>query len=154
MTIRPLSILDVDQASRLIEQVSDQYTREDFSDLGYQNFKQKVLDNGMRRNLEEGFLYWGGFEGANLIGLITIKPPSHLFNLFVHQDLHNKGIARRLWEHMLMRLKPSSVTVFSSRHAVALYLKLGFQHSGEKISNDEIVCYPMLWKNNFASEEK
>lgn len=145
MNIRPLELYDIAVASHLIESVSDVFSRSDFSEDGYKNFKEKVLDNGMRKNMKEGFMYWGAFEESKLVGLIAIKRPNHLFNLFVLQDYHRKGIASALWDHMLSQLRLETVTVFSSRHAVGLYKSLGFQYSGDKISNEEIICYPMLW---------
>ncbi|WP_420582042.1 GNAT family N-acetyltransferase [Reichenbachiella sp.] len=145
MDFRSLTSEDIEVASRLIESVSDVFSRRDFSEKGYKNFKENVLDNGMRKNMDEGFAYWGAFESDTLVGLIAIKKPNHLFNLFVHQDYHHKGIASALWNYMLSQLQLDTVTVFSSSHAVGLYEALGFQHSGDKISNEEIICYPMLW---------
>lgn len=145
MNIRPLIREDIPNASRMIEQVSDIYTKEDFSAKGFEKFRSTVLDQGMRKNMADGFLYWGAFEDTSIIGLIAIKRPAHLFNLFVHLDHHRKGIAQSLWNHMLSQLKLNSVTVFSSRYAIGLYEKFGFVSSGEKIANEEIICYPMLW---------
>ncbi len=145
MTIRLLQPSEIDTASHLIESVSDKFTRDDFSDIGYQNFKQRVLGGGMRKNMEEGFTYWAAFENEIMIGIIAIKPPSHLFNLFVHTDYRCKGVALRLWNHALSQLHPKTVTVYSSSYAVGLYEKLGFVFNGEKIVSDELSCYPMLW---------
>lgn len=142
------------EASQLIEQVSNKYTLDDFTERGYQNFKSKVLNEGMVKNLEDGFMYWGAFEEEVMVGLIAIKLPAHLYNLFVHTDYQKKGIATRLWQHMLSHLNPESLTLFSSSHAIGLYQKLGFEKSGEKIDNDEIICYPMLWKMSKDSRNK
>lgn len=154
MIIRPLHIEDINAASRLIEEVTDLYARNDFSTEGYENFKKKVLDEGMRRNMQESFMYWGAFEEHDLIGVIAIKRPAHLFNLFVHQNHHRKGIARSLWYHVLSQIRPQSVSVFSSSYAVGLYEKLGFEATGEKMANDGIICYPMLWSSSIADDGK
>ncbi|MEP2023138.1 MAG: GNAT family N-acetyltransferase [Reichenbachiella sp.] len=148
MTIRKLESGDIEVASRLIESVSDRYIRDDFSKLGYQNYKQKVLDDGMRGNMEEGFMYWAAFESEALIGIISVKPPSHLFNLFVHMDHQRKGVAMQLWKHVLSQLHPKTVTVYSSSYAVVLYEKLGFVSNGSKIVSNELTCYPMLWSED------
>lgn len=146
MITRQLGYSDVASASKLIEEVSDQFSRRDFSTQGYLKFKEMVLNEGMIDNLEKGFLYWGTFEQDLLIGLIAVKPPMHLFNLFVDPSHHKKGVATRLWQHLLSQLKPKSMTVYSSTYAMDLYHKLGFEQSGEKVDNDELLCYPMLWK--------
>lgn len=146
MYIKPLVLNDIAVASRLIESVSDEYSKDDFSEEGYIRFKEKVLNAGMRKNMEDGFLYWGMIENEGLIGVIAIKPPFHLFNLFVHKEHQRRGVAQALWEHVLIQLKPQSITVFSSSHAIGLYKKLGFVSSGNKVSNSELICFPMLWE--------
>lgn len=145
MNIRLLTIADVEEASQLIKGVSEIYTRKDFSEEGYEKFQSTVLFEGMSKNLTDGFFYWGAYENEQMVGMIAIKRPAHLFNLFVHQDHQGKGIASKLWEYALSQLNPKQVTVFSSTYAVGLYEKLGFVQSGDKIENNEIICYPMLW---------
>ncbi len=108
----------------------------------------------MKRNMIEGFHYWGAFEDDLLVGLISIKKPAHLYNLFVHTDYHRRGIARQLWDHVLAQLKPESVTVYSSSYAVDHYRKLGFRLSGGKIANDELICYSMLWTSHEIGRRK
>lgn len=145
MVFRVLTKDDVDQASALIKEVSDIYTREDFSDKGYKKFESKVLFDGMLNNINEGYLYWGAFENDQMLGMIAFKRPAHLFNLFVHKDHQGKGVASQLWKYSLSQFHPNQITVFSSTYAVGLYERLGFIASGEKIDNNEIICYPMLW---------
>ncbi|MEO9966308.1 MAG: GNAT family N-acetyltransferase [Reichenbachiella sp.] len=145
MIIQKLDQSNIEEASLLILEVAEKYNRGDFTEMGYQKFKTSVLFEGMRQNLENEFHYWGAIENDTMVGLLAIKPPTHLYNMFVHVNHHKKGIATLLWQHMVSDLKPTQVTAFSTTYALPLYLKLGFEVSGEQIDNDELICYPIRW---------
>ena len=152
MTIKPLGRSHVALASELIEAVSKQYSKDDFTVEGFDLFRSKVLHAGMKKNLEEGYRYWGAFESAQLVGLIAMKPPAHLYNLFVSGDHHRRGIARALWNHVIHALDPQCVTVYSSSYAIELYRKFGFVQSGEKLEDQGVICYPMVWRKDQSTD--
>ena len=97
--------------------------------------------------MNNGFLYLGAFIYDKLAGVIAFKNWTHLYNLFVSDEFQDKGIARKLWDTSMGQLKEFEVTVFSSSYALPVYKKLGFLMNGNKIDDEELVCFPMIWKN-------
>lgn len=72
------------------------------------------------------------FEEKGLIeGYISIKNASHLYHLFVAEDMQGQGIATQLWQRAMSYYPESQhYTLRSSLFAVPFYLKLGFYKTG------------------------
>ena len=85
------------------------------------------------------------YEEANAVkGYISIKNTSHLYHLFVCEELHGKGIAKQLWQRAKSAYPESRYfTVRSSLYAVPVYLKFGFHKTGSVGVKDGIGFQPM-----------
>ena len=83
-------------------------------------------------------------DGA-VAGFIAIRPPSHLFHLFVAERWHRRGVARALWERARAQAAPGAVfTVNSSPYAVAAYTALGFGCDGVQQCRNGVTFQPMV----------
>ncbi|HIC47624.1 MAG TPA: GNAT family N-acetyltransferase [Methylophaga aminisulfidivorans] len=83
-------------------------------------------------------------EADEIKGYIAIKAASHLYHLFVSEELHGKGIAKQLWQQAKsMQPKSQSYALRSSLYAVPVYLKFGFTKSGPVGVKDGISFQPM-----------
>ncbi len=80
-----------------------------------------------------------------LAGYIAIRPPSHVFHLFVAERWHRQGVARALWKQARSQAAPGAVfTVNSSPYAVAAYAALGFRCDGAQQCRNGITFQPMV----------
>jgi GNAT superfamily N-acetyltransferase len=73
--------------------------------------------------------YLLAFRGETLAGFIGIRDNCHIFHLFITEPFQRLGLARTLWEKMLVRhagQNPGYWTVNSSRDAVPVYQRFGF----------------------------
>jgi ribosomal protein S18 acetylase RimI-like enzyme len=84
--------------------------------------------------------------GGRIAGFIAIRPPSHLFHLFVAQDFHRCGVGRRLWDSA--RGDASSFTVNSSPFAVPVYESLGFTCSAPLACVRGVSFQPMVYQRD------
>ena len=63
--------------------------------------------------------------------------------MFVNEQYHRKGIARRLLNMMIEQFNLSEITVKSSRYAVEIYRKLGFIETDREQTVNGIRFIPM-----------
>ena len=84
-------------------------------------------------------------DGA-IAGFIAMRPPSHLFHLFVAQSFHRRGIARALWEHA--RGDAEVFTVNASPYAIPAYAAMGFACAGPLACHNGVTFQPMTYRRN------
>jgi GNAT superfamily N-acetyltransferase len=82
---------------------------------------------------------------GELAGYIAMRPPTHLFHLFVDARWHRRGVGRALWEAALVTAGTSSdFTVNSSPYAVPVYEALGFRCDGAAQTRNGVQFQPMV----------
>jgi GNAT superfamily N-acetyltransferase len=83
-------------------------------------------------------------DGA-LAGFIAIRPPAHLFHLFVDARWHRRGVGRALWEAASAAVGTAAAfTVNSSPYAVPAYEALGFCCDGALQTRNGVQFQPMV----------
>jgi GNAT superfamily N-acetyltransferase len=86
-----------------------------------------------------------------LVGLASIRNPSHLYYLFVETEHQREGIGRQLFGHaqdFVYRTTGSySMTVNSSLNSTEVYRCLGFTMVGDIETIDGVRFQPMRWGN-------
>jgi ribosomal protein S18 acetylase RimI-like enzyme len=94
------------------------------------------VDSTLTR-MTDGFPHWVALEGDAIVGIAVVKPPSHIYHLFVRSDRQRSGIGRRLINEALGfisdRSGKATVTVNSSLNAVDAYRRFGFQSVGDEV---------------------
>ncbi len=87
--------------------------------------------------MSDGFPHWVALEGSAIVGIVVVKPPSHIYHLFVRSDRQRSGIGRRLMNEALWfisdRCGRATVTVNSSLNAVDAYRGFGFRNVGDEV---------------------
>ena len=143
---------EVEDVSRLVEKVFDDFVAPDLAAEGVAEFKRFISPDALREKAVEG----GAFvltakDGNDIVGVIAIRDNQHIFLFFVHDDYQSKGVARRLFSMALERCRRENpglvgITVNSSPYAISIYESLGFvQTEPEKVKNG-IRHTPMLYK--------
>jgi GNAT superfamily N-acetyltransferase len=80
---------------------------------------------------------------GELAGFIAIRPPSHLFHLFVAQPFQRRGVARALW--CAARGDAARFTVNASPYAIPVYTAMGFACAGPLACHHGVTFQPMSW---------
>ncbi|MCU0788005.1 MAG: GNAT family N-acetyltransferase, partial [Verrucomicrobia bacterium] len=84
-----------------------------------------------------GYPHWVALKGKAIVGIAVVRPPSHIYHLFVRSDLQRSGIGRRLLHEALRFISGTSgdatVTLNSSINAVDAYRRLGFELAGNAV---------------------
>jgi GNAT superfamily N-acetyltransferase len=101
---------------------------------GLENLLRSMDVESTITRMTDGFPHWVVLEGGAIVGIAVVKPPSHIYHLFVRSDRQRSGIGRRLMNEALWFIVDSSgratVTVNSSLNAVDAYRKFGFRNAG------------------------
>lgn len=94
---------------------------------------------------------------GDIAGMIELRRNEHLSMLFVDSAFHRRGIARRLYDAALQRLRRDvptlqRITVNASRYAVPAYERLGFVVTGDEQTINGITFVPMAAQLGEAAE--
>jgi len=143
MEIRKIAPKDYEVVSNLIEQVSRKFLFHEFTKEGQRKYLTSVTGQGIVNNVKAGIEYWVAEIEGKVVGVIAFKNTSHLYNLFVAEAYHHKGIAKTLWNTATKDHKVKTYTVFSSSYAIPVYEKLGFNKTNKPFDEEGIFCTPM-----------
>lgn len=122
---------------------ADVYTSE-----GVNNFRNFITDSTLYRMFVMGaYQMFVALDQGKVIGMITLRNPTHISLLFVDEKYHRRGIGRALvkylTEYLLSEVGVSKVTVNSSPYGVEFYHKLGFRDIRSEEKKDGIIYTPM-----------
>ena len=113
---------------------------ESYTEMGIETFCSFV-DN---KQITVSFKIFGAFKDNVLKGIIaTDEGKRHITLFFVEKLSQGKKIGKNLIQFILKNNKNSYITVNSSRYAVPIYKKLGFEKIDEEKEKDGIKFTPM-----------
>ena len=143
MSIRKAEISDAAEIRTLVLSLAHFYLEDKDSPLP--TWLAATLDQGAfeQRLASSGFDHFVYLNNGRIGGYIALKDKHHLYHLFVAEDQQGKGIARKLWGHLLTACPSDRYSVRSSLHAVAVYKRFGFIESGDMASKDGVGFQPM-----------
>ena len=144
---------DLKQALDLVNKVFSEFVAIDYSEQGNITFQDylKTKYDEVSADLQTGHKkLWGYYQGDGIIGVIATRDKSHIALMFVDKQHHREGIARRLFDTILVDVKGdtsiSQITVNSSPYAVSIYERLGFIKTDVQQEKDGIIYIPMMYK--------
>ena len=97
--------------------------------------------------IDDGWPVYCALQGQEMIGMVSVKPPHHLFHLFVRSRCRGLQIGRLLFEtadqHTLEHSGCRLNTVNSSLNAIEVYRRFGFVPDGEVTERVGVIFQPM-----------
>ena len=127
LLIRKADVTDAEEIHTLIKKLAPLFLEQiQFDQLA--SFKLENYKGYLESPL---FQFYVAIQSGKLIGVIALKHPSHLYHLYVAEEYHRKGIAKKLWCYLRcyqIKKFPDQkiITVNSSLYAVDMYKKFGF----------------------------
>ncbi len=145
--LREATVADAAAISALVCELTRRWIAPDCTPDGAARLLRMLAPDRTVRRMDEGFRYLLAQRGHVLIGVAALRPPAHLFHLFVAEEAQRQGLARRMWQTVQAWVDlPEPITVNASRHALAVYRKLEFEATGPELCEHGIVFTPMLWR--------
>lgn len=150
MDIRPARLSDAKQIQALIFAAADPEHNEDFGAQGRERFNaSNSLDAISEKIGSPAHLLLCCQAEAVIVGLIGIKRPDAIDQLFVDAAYRRRGIARGLWQEARACCErehgQKTFRVKSSTMAVPLYESFGFRLAGARCRDRGVAYYPMIF---------
>ncbi len=151
MTIHEMEPQQLKESLDLVWRVFLEFEAPDYSEQGVATFHEFIEYDAMAKRIRDGEItLWYAHEGEAVVGVVAVRPQAgqaesqahtHISLLFVDNQHHKKGIARRLVETATSG--HTTVTVNSSPYAVQIYKRLGFVPTDCEQQQDGIRYTPM-----------
>ncbi len=148
MNIRDAQVDDVLVIRNLVSSLSYFYLESSVQPLPEWFLNTLAHAEFERRILSDKFNNYVCCDNDEIVGYISLKDRNHLYHLFVSEKYQGKGIAKALWNHILVTSQADSYIVRSSMYAVPVYKRFGFIESGRVMSKEGISFQPMVLTMN------
>ena len=106
-----------------------------------------MTTEAINQSMQSEYRYHVAEVNGMLTGVVAVKGNTHLYHLFVSEQFHRKGIAKKLWrlamKECLCNGNTGEFTVNSSAYALGVYKKLGFVAQPGPKEKNGVVFYPM-----------
>lgn len=147
MKIRAAQTNDVENISDLITILSRKFIIKEFSAEGGEYLLSTMTATAIDNFMQSGYVYHVAEIDNTLAGVVAVKDHAHLYHLFVAEQFHRMGIAKKLWQ-VAMKVclangNAGEFTVNSSAYAREAYKKLGFVAQPGPKEKGGVVFYPM-----------
>ena len=137
MKIRLAEKSEAEAISRFVSELTETHIGSTLRVGGLENLLKSMDVDSTITRMTSGFPHWVAMENGAIVGIAVVRPPSHIYHLFVRSDRQQNGIGRRLMNKALRfisdRCGRATVTVNSSLNAVDAYRRFGFRDAGEEV---------------------
>ncbi|CEH34349.1 Acyl-CoA N-acyltransferase [Romboutsia lituseburensis] len=129
--IKNVDFNDIEEAFKLVKDVFMEFDAPDYSQEGVNEFINQIIENKEFINkFKTGEqLMIGAFHNNKIIGVLAISIRNHISLVFVDKKYHRRGIATKLINEIVSKLKLKNVDKIklnSSPYAIPFYEKIGF----------------------------
>ncbi|MEZ6094745.1 MAG: GNAT family N-acetyltransferase [Pirellulaceae bacterium] len=108
---------------------------------------QSMTPAETRKRLDDGWPHLMAEQNGVLVGVGVLRPPSHLYHLYVDAQCQHRGLGTQLFEKLeqiaVSRCQSTIITVNASLNAVDFYCRLGFVSRGSVVNFNGIRFQPM-----------
>ena len=130
----------------LVEQVFNQFVAEDYEKEGINEFFRFANPDAIKERIRSGNCVLVACQNVELVGMLEFSLPDRIALLFV--SARHQGVAKNLLAKAVAKicsLNPglTKLTVHSSPYAEVAYQKMGFNKTGNTITENGITYIPM-----------
>ena len=147
MDIRHADLLDASKISLFVSELASRHIGPTLGLGGTDKLLASMDRESTITRMTDGYPHWVALDGDALVGVAVVKPPSHIYHLFVRSDQQRNGIGRLLLNEALRFISEDpnagTITVNSSLNAVGAYRRFGFEDSAEAVDDGGVRYVPM-----------
>ena len=143
--IKPFSTGQENEVHNLIASVFNEFVGFEYTDEGNKVFNDFIKPDKILDRHKNGNIILTYEKNGRIIGMIEVRDNNHICLFFVDKKYHNKGIGRKLFNEMLLKIegKTEYLEVNASPFSEKIYSKLGFKSIGKKTEINGILFIPM-----------
>lgn len=147
LRIREATSADSESISRLLIALAEKFVTVDFAPEAREALLRTMTPEAVSGFFESGYRYHVAELDKRIVGVVSVRGNSHLYHLFVAEEFHRQGVAKKLWQIALKASlregSPDEFTVNSSEYATAVYESFGFVSYLRTQEKDGIIFVPM-----------
>lgn len=149
ITIRTAVIADAKAISALIVPLVVKYIAPTWQPAVRSILLDSMSEQKIESYLSANYVYLVAVDPDNaIVAVAGMRDSSHLYHLFVADSYQGQGLARQLWQALLVEAlrqgNSGRFTVNSALHAEHIYLRFGFKRTEGVRNRDGMVDIPML----------
>lgn len=146
IVLREATPADAAAISALVSTLTRRWIAPDCDEEGIALLLEGMTQARVEERLRDGHRNVVADLDGRIIGVATLRLPSHLYHLFVADDMQRRGLARALWNAVRVAADPAApVTVNASLHALEAYRRMGFEATGPQMHERGLRFVPMRW---------
>ncbi len=150
MDTRLATETDAGAISAFLSALATEHIAPSLGDGGIEKMLSSMDTTSTRQRIIDGWPHICALDGQELAGVIVVKPPAHLYHLFVRTDLHRTGVGKKLFviadDWSVSTSGVRLATVNSSLNAIRVYNRLGFDTAGPVVETEGVRHQPMIRK--------
>lgn len=147
MDIRLADPSEAAEISRLVRRLVTSHIGPTLGAGGLEILLSSMDTRSTLARMTRGWPHWIALDGDQILGVVVVAPPAHLYHLFVRSERQRGGIGRRLLDEVLhlVRSDPGAdrVTVNASLNSIEAYRRFGFKESSQPRDDGGVRCQPM-----------
>ena len=155
MKIQIADQTEASEISRFVSELSATHIGPTLGTGGLEKLLASMDTDSTIQRMTEGYPHWIAVDGGEMIGVAVVKPPSHIYHLFVSSNRQRNGIGRLLLNEALQYISDTSnsplITVNSSLNAADAYRRFGFAASEDPKDDGGVRYLPMCLEHGDAS---
>ena len=128
--IRVADLSDAPEISRFVSDLASIYIGPTLGMGGLDKLLDSMNLESTITRMNDGYPHWAAVDQGAIVGVVAVKPPCHLYHLFVGSDHQRKGIGRLLVNQAFQSISDGfgdvEITVNASLNAVEVYRRFGF----------------------------
>ena len=148
MNTRHATIADAAAIADFVSKLAAEHIAPSLTKGGVDKLLTSLNADATQQRIAAGWPHICAIDGDDLVGVVVVKPPTHLYHLFVRTDLQRTGIGRQLFEIAEEWTKKATddclATVNSSLNAIPVYTRFAFEADGPVIDTDGVRYQPMV----------
>lgn len=132
MRIRPATPGDIQPITDVILPLAEAYILPGCSEVGANRLRSTFSADSIRERFDAGFQFWvlENEDEKRVFAVAALRPPAHLFYLFVAEEVARQGWGRKLCQlvrdYAIQEHAATELTVNASEYATAMYTRIGF----------------------------
>ena len=135
---------DLPAVSRFVLAVCERDVFEHFDEAGRDTLREIYGLESLRNQLKTGGPLVIAESGNELVGAAAMRPPAHVYLLYVLGSRRRQGLGRRLMQRLVSRCQEAEhITLNAHLEAVPFYESLGFRADGPRQTEKGLQFLPM-----------
>ena len=146
--LRNATVADSERISEIVSSLALKHIGPTLGEGGIDPLLASMDAEQTRMRIENQWLHLCAMRGDDMIGVVVVKPQSHLYHLFVQTEFQRKGIGTKLFtaadDATLASTNSRLTTVNSSLNVVPAYERFGFTVNGAIDETNGVKSQPMV----------